>query len=186
MPMLVLLGVDDHHPPEMGRQIAALAPVAELLERWKDPDRVESVPRDRPENELVPTSAAGAKRGAIVGRNSATQDLAGRSIHGFDLLSSNIRPHGATVESSFASRLRLLSAPLHMPRFLFSYAHYRISLTCRNEYVYGTRITLRCRAIISWSLIPGKPLQASTNGAEERPSRIPENCQQDTKQSCTA
>ncbi len=35
-PMLVLPGVDEHHPTETGREIAALAPGAELLEPWKD------------------------------------------------------------------------------------------------------------------------------------------------------
>jgi pimeloyl-ACP methyl ester carboxylesterase len=36
-PMLVLPGVDKYHPAETGREIAALAPSAELLEPWKDP-----------------------------------------------------------------------------------------------------------------------------------------------------
>jgi pimeloyl-ACP methyl ester carboxylesterase len=36
-PMLVLPGVDDYHPAQTGREIAALAPAAELLEPWKDP-----------------------------------------------------------------------------------------------------------------------------------------------------
>jgi len=36
-PMLILPGVDDYHPTETGREIAALAPNAELLEPWKDP-----------------------------------------------------------------------------------------------------------------------------------------------------
>ena len=36
-PMLVLPGVDEFHPAETGREIAALAPAAELLEPWKDP-----------------------------------------------------------------------------------------------------------------------------------------------------
>jgi pimeloyl-ACP methyl ester carboxylesterase len=35
-PMLVLPGVDDHHPTATGREIAALAPGAEVLEPWKD------------------------------------------------------------------------------------------------------------------------------------------------------
>ncbi len=35
--MLVLPGVDEHHPTETGREIAALAPAAELFEPWKDP-----------------------------------------------------------------------------------------------------------------------------------------------------
>jgi pimeloyl-ACP methyl ester carboxylesterase len=36
-PMLVLPGVDDHHPAELGREIAAFAPGAQLIEPWKDP-----------------------------------------------------------------------------------------------------------------------------------------------------
>ena len=36
-PLLVLPGVDEYHPAETGREIAALAPAAELLEPWKDP-----------------------------------------------------------------------------------------------------------------------------------------------------
>ncbi|HEU5391917.1 MAG TPA: hypothetical protein VFV73_39070 [Streptosporangiaceae bacterium] len=36
-PMLVLPGVDEYHPAGTGREIAALAPAAELLEPWKDP-----------------------------------------------------------------------------------------------------------------------------------------------------
>jgi pimeloyl-ACP methyl ester carboxylesterase len=39
-PMLVLPGVDEHHPAETGREIAALAPSAELLEPWKDPEHL--------------------------------------------------------------------------------------------------------------------------------------------------
>ena len=35
-PMLVLPGVDDYHPAETGREIAALAPRGEVLEPWKD------------------------------------------------------------------------------------------------------------------------------------------------------
>jgi pimeloyl-ACP methyl ester carboxylesterase len=35
-PMLVLPGVDDYHPTETGREIAALTPAAEVLEPWKD------------------------------------------------------------------------------------------------------------------------------------------------------
>ena len=30
-------GVDEHHPAQTGREIAALAPAARLLEPWKDP-----------------------------------------------------------------------------------------------------------------------------------------------------
>jgi pimeloyl-ACP methyl ester carboxylesterase len=37
-PMLVLLGDDLYHPEETSREIAALAPNATLVERWKDPD----------------------------------------------------------------------------------------------------------------------------------------------------
>ncbi len=36
-PMPVLPGVDEHHPAGTGREIAALAPAAGLLEPWKDP-----------------------------------------------------------------------------------------------------------------------------------------------------
>ena len=39
-PMLVLPGVDEYHPTEIGREIAALAPTAELLEPWKDPEHL--------------------------------------------------------------------------------------------------------------------------------------------------
>jgi hypothetical protein len=39
-PMLVLPGVDAHHPTETGREIAALAQAAELLEPWKDPEHL--------------------------------------------------------------------------------------------------------------------------------------------------
>jgi len=38
--MLVLPGVDEYHPTETGREIAALAPAAELLEPWKDPEHL--------------------------------------------------------------------------------------------------------------------------------------------------
>ena len=36
VPLLVLPGVDDYHPTEAGRRVAALAPHAEVLEPWKD------------------------------------------------------------------------------------------------------------------------------------------------------
>jgi pimeloyl-ACP methyl ester carboxylesterase len=36
-PMLVLMGNDVYHPSETSRQIAALAPRGELVERWKEP-----------------------------------------------------------------------------------------------------------------------------------------------------
>jgi pimeloyl-ACP methyl ester carboxylesterase len=39
-PMLVLPGVDEYHPTETGREIAALAPSAELLDPWKDPEHL--------------------------------------------------------------------------------------------------------------------------------------------------
>ena len=39
-PMLVLPGIDEFHPTETGREIAALAPAAELLEPWKDPEHL--------------------------------------------------------------------------------------------------------------------------------------------------
>ncbi|MEA2159214.1 MAG: hypothetical protein QOD66_1594 [Solirubrobacteraceae bacterium] len=35
-PMLVLPGIDDHHPTETGREVAALAPRGEAFEPWKD------------------------------------------------------------------------------------------------------------------------------------------------------
>jgi pimeloyl-ACP methyl ester carboxylesterase len=37
-PMLILCGNDDYHPNETSREIAALAPNAELVENWKTPD----------------------------------------------------------------------------------------------------------------------------------------------------
>jgi len=40
-PMLVLMGNDLYHPEETSREIARLAPRAELIERWKD---AESIP----------------------------------------------------------------------------------------------------------------------------------------------
>jgi pimeloyl-ACP methyl ester carboxylesterase len=41
-PMLVLPGTDDFHPTVTGREIAALAPHAELLEPWKEtPEQIE-------------------------------------------------------------------------------------------------------------------------------------------------
>ena len=36
VPLLVMPGIDDYHPTETGREIARLAPQAELLEPWKD------------------------------------------------------------------------------------------------------------------------------------------------------
>jgi pimeloyl-ACP methyl ester carboxylesterase len=38
--LLVLMGNDLYHPSETSREIVALAPHAELVERWKDPDTV--------------------------------------------------------------------------------------------------------------------------------------------------
>jgi pimeloyl-ACP methyl ester carboxylesterase len=40
-PLLVLMGNDVYHPSEISRELVALAPHAELIERWKD---AESVP----------------------------------------------------------------------------------------------------------------------------------------------
>jgi pimeloyl-ACP methyl ester carboxylesterase len=40
-PMLVLLGNDRYHPSVTSREIAELAPNAELVERWKEPDVVD-------------------------------------------------------------------------------------------------------------------------------------------------
>ena len=37
-PMLILGGNDDYHPMETSKEIAALAPNAELVENWKTPD----------------------------------------------------------------------------------------------------------------------------------------------------
>ena len=39
-PLLVLMGNDLYHPAEISREIVDLAPKAELVERWKDPDTV--------------------------------------------------------------------------------------------------------------------------------------------------
>jgi pimeloyl-ACP methyl ester carboxylesterase len=39
-PLLVLPGIDDYHPTEAGREIAGLAPNAEVLEPWKDDPRL--------------------------------------------------------------------------------------------------------------------------------------------------
>jgi pimeloyl-ACP methyl ester carboxylesterase len=40
IPMLVLLGNDLYHPSQTSREIVALAPDAELVERWKEPEIV--------------------------------------------------------------------------------------------------------------------------------------------------
>jgi len=40
IPMLVLMGNDLHHPAAISREIAALAPRAELVEQWKEPEHV--------------------------------------------------------------------------------------------------------------------------------------------------
>lgn len=37
-PLLVLMGNDVYHPSEISREIVQLAPHAELVERWKEPD----------------------------------------------------------------------------------------------------------------------------------------------------
>ena len=39
-PMLVLMGNDIYHPSAISREITSLAPHAELVERWKEPDAV--------------------------------------------------------------------------------------------------------------------------------------------------
>jgi pimeloyl-ACP methyl ester carboxylesterase len=39
-PMLILCGADDYHPTPISKEIASLAPNAELLEKWKTPDAV--------------------------------------------------------------------------------------------------------------------------------------------------
>ncbi len=44
-PMLVLLGNDLYHPEPTSREIAALAPNATLVERWKEPDAVDETRR---------------------------------------------------------------------------------------------------------------------------------------------
>jgi pimeloyl-ACP methyl ester carboxylesterase len=38
VPLLVLMGEDIYHPSEISREIVELAPQAELIERWKDPE----------------------------------------------------------------------------------------------------------------------------------------------------
>ncbi|MDH5671611.1 MAG: alpha/beta hydrolase [Myxococcales bacterium] len=40
-PLLITLGNDPYHPSETSRAIAALAPNAQLLERWKEPELVD-------------------------------------------------------------------------------------------------------------------------------------------------
>jgi pimeloyl-ACP methyl ester carboxylesterase len=40
-PMLVLLGNDRYHPSATSREIVELAPNAELIERWKEPEVIE-------------------------------------------------------------------------------------------------------------------------------------------------
>ena len=40
IPMLVLMGNDLYHPQETSREIAELAPHAELVEHWKEPENV--------------------------------------------------------------------------------------------------------------------------------------------------
>jgi hypothetical protein len=41
IPMLVLLGNDRYHPSMTSREIVELAPNAELVERWKEPEVIE-------------------------------------------------------------------------------------------------------------------------------------------------
>jgi hypothetical protein len=40
IPMLVLMGNDLYHPSETSREIVEIAPNAELVEHWKDPETV--------------------------------------------------------------------------------------------------------------------------------------------------
>jgi len=40
-PLLLLLGDDLYHPQSTSREVAELAPNAQLIERWKDPDVIE-------------------------------------------------------------------------------------------------------------------------------------------------
>jgi pimeloyl-ACP methyl ester carboxylesterase len=40
-PMPILCGSDDYHPTETSKEIAALAPNAELIENWKTPDAID-------------------------------------------------------------------------------------------------------------------------------------------------
>lgn len=42
IPMLVLMGDDLYHPQSTSREVADLAPNAELIESWKDPDVVDN------------------------------------------------------------------------------------------------------------------------------------------------
>jgi pimeloyl-ACP methyl ester carboxylesterase len=42
IPMLVLMGSDLYHPSVTSREIAELAPDAELIEHWKEPENVEA------------------------------------------------------------------------------------------------------------------------------------------------
>jgi len=42
IPMLVLMGDDLYHPSSTSREIARIAPNAELIERWKEPDVVDA------------------------------------------------------------------------------------------------------------------------------------------------
>jgi len=44
-PLLVLLGNDVYHPEQTSREVAALAPNATLVERWKEPDAVDATRR---------------------------------------------------------------------------------------------------------------------------------------------
>jgi len=39
-PMLILCGSDDYHPTETSKEIASLAPNAELVEHWKSSDAI--------------------------------------------------------------------------------------------------------------------------------------------------
>ena len=37
-PLLVLMGADPYHPEVVSREIAEIAPNADLVEQWKDPE----------------------------------------------------------------------------------------------------------------------------------------------------
>jgi pimeloyl-ACP methyl ester carboxylesterase len=44
-PLLILCGSDEYHPMEISKELAALAPNAELIESWKTPDVVQGTVR---------------------------------------------------------------------------------------------------------------------------------------------
>jgi pimeloyl-ACP methyl ester carboxylesterase len=62
VPLLVLPGIDEYHPTYVGREIAEMAPQAEVLEPWKDtPERI--------------AQATEAVRAFLVGRAAAAQSV---------------------------------------------------------------------------------------------------------------